>query len=102
MGYNNNQVLVQSQPKAQQKFQEPVLSCYVSKDGGTCFSGGGDGKLNQWNNLMERALTEDILSDRSKFNMINGISITPKKEWNCFKISLRIFRNRHGETMLYC
>ena len=44
---------------------------------------------NEWNNFLEKVLTEDILKDQSKMNEINGISISPKKEFNILKLWLR-------------
>lgn len=43
----------------------------------------------EWNNFIERVLTEDILKDKEKMNEINGISISPKKEFNILKLWLR-------------
>ena len=42
-----------------------------------------------WNNIVERVLTEDILKDTNKWEEINGISISPKKEFNIIKLWLR-------------
>ena len=43
----------------------------------------------EWNNFIEKVLTEDILKDKSKINEINGISISPKREFNILKLWLR-------------
>lgn len=43
----------------------------------------------EWNNFLEKVLTEDILKDQSKIDEINGISISPKREFNILKIWLR-------------
>ena len=43
----------------------------------------------EWNNFIERVLTEDILKDQSKIDEINGISISPKREFNILKLWLR-------------
>ena len=43
----------------------------------------------EWNNFIEKVLTEDILKDKSKIIEINGISISPKREFNILKLWLR-------------
>ena len=43
----------------------------------------------EWNLLLSRVLTEDILVDKEKWEEINGISISPKKEFNIIKLWLR-------------
>jgi hypothetical protein len=43
----------------------------------------------EWNNFLEKVLTEDILKDQSKIDDINGISISPKREFNILKLWLR-------------
>lgn len=43
----------------------------------------------QWNYIINRILTEDIFKDKDKYEQINGISISPKKEFNICKIWLR-------------
>ena len=53
--------------------------------------------LKQWNELIIRVLTEDILSDKDKFNSINGISITPKKEFNIVKLWLREYDENYQD-----
>uniref|UniRef100_A0A6C0FFQ9 Uncharacterized protein n=1 Tax=viral metagenome TaxID=1070528 RepID=A0A6C0FFQ9_9ZZZZ len=53
--------------------------------------------LNQWNDLISRVLTEDILKDKDKFNLINGISITPKKEFNIVKLWLREYDENYQD-----
>jgi len=45
--------------------------------------------LDQWNFILERVLTEDIFTDKLKYEEINGISISPKKEFNIIKLWLR-------------
>ncbi len=40
--------------------------------------------LEEWNNLLLKCITDNILSDKN--NEINGISISPKKEFNIIKI----------------
>ena len=39
----------------------------------------------KWNYLLNRTLTEDIIKDKDKYENINGISISPKKEFNICK-----------------
>ena len=45
----------------------------------------------QWIFIVERILTEDILKDYEKWNEINGLSISPKKEFNICKIWFRTY-----------
>ena len=40
-------------------------------------------------NLLESCICENIHSDTSKFNLINGLSVAPKKEFNIAKIWIR-------------
>ena len=42
-----------------------------------------------WNLLVIKTLTGDILKDKNKHDEINGISISPKKEFNILKIWLK-------------
>jgi len=44
---------------------------------------------NSWDLLVTKTLTGDILKNKDKYNEINGISISPKKEFNILKIWLR-------------
>ena len=53
--------------------------------------------INQWKFLIERILTEDILINKEKYELINGISITPKKEFNIIKIWLRNYDENYNE-----
>ena len=39
--------------------------------------------------LLKRVLTEDILKDKNKYEELNGISISPKREFNIIKLWLR-------------
>jgi len=43
----------------------------------------------EWCFILERVLTEDILKDKDRYEEINGISISPKKEFNIIKLWLR-------------
>ena len=43
----------------------------------------------KWQEIMNRVLTEDILKDKSRADCLNGISISPKKEFNIVKLWLR-------------
>jgi len=43
----------------------------------------------EWVKFLEKVLTEDILKDKDKFAEINGVSISPKKEFNIIKLWLR-------------
>ena len=51
----------------------------------------------EWNFIINRILTEDILKDRDKYENINGISIAPKKEFNILKIWLRNHNENYDE-----
>jgi hypothetical protein len=42
-----------------------------------------------WDILIKRVLTEDILKEKDKYNLINGLSISPKKEFNIIKLWLK-------------
>ena len=53
--------------------------------------------IEQWNFLISRVLTEDILIDKEKYNLVNGISISPKKEFNIIKIWLREYDEKYHE-----
>ena len=53
----------------------------------------------QWNYIVERILTEDILKDTDKVNLLNGISIAPKKEFNIVKIWLRKHDQNYTEWL---
>ena len=48
----------------------------------------------QWNLIMNNVLIEDILKDKSNSEYLNGISISPKKEFNIVKLWLR----KHDEN----
>lgn len=58
---------------------------------GSCvsFKISGSQLLANWIFIVERVLTEDILKDLDKYDEINGLSISPKKEFNICKIWLR-------------
>ena len=43
----------------------------------------------QWDFIMNNVLIEDILKDKSNSEYLNGISISPKKEFNIVKLWLR-------------
>ena len=53
----------------------------------------------QWINIMNYVLTEDILKDKSKSDYINGISIAPKKEFNIVKLWLRGSGENYTDTL---
>ena len=58
---------------------------------GCCISFKISGKIlkEQWNLIMNNVLIEDILKDKSNSEYLNGISISPKKEFNIIKLWLR-------------
>lgn len=43
----------------------------------------------EWKYILNRILTEDILINKEQYNLLNGLSISPKKEFNVLKIWLR-------------
>lgn len=43
----------------------------------------------EWCNIINRCVSEDILKDPDKYKELNGISFSPKKEFNILKIWLR-------------
>ena len=51
----------------------------------------------QWNFILNRTLTEDILKDKESHENINGISIAPKKEFNICKLWLREHNENYTE-----
>jgi len=66
---------------------------------GSCLSFKISGSIlkEQWNYIVERILTEDILIDKNKSNCINGLSIAPKKEFNILKIWFRDYDEDYSE-----
>jgi hypothetical protein len=58
---------------------------------GSClsFKISGSQLVANWTFIVERVLTEDILKEKDKYNEVNGISISPKKEFNICKLWLR-------------
>ena len=45
--------------------------------------------LSEWFKIIEKCITENIHININDFNLINGLSITPKKEFNILKIWIR-------------
>lgn len=43
----------------------------------------------QWNLIIKMILSEDIIKDKENYDLITGVSISPKKEFNIVKIWLR-------------
>ena len=43
----------------------------------------------QWNLIINMILSEDIIKEKEKYDLITGVSISPKKEFNIVKIWLR-------------
>ncbi len=61
----------------------------------------GDELYENWSLIINRVLTEDILINKDKFNEINGLSISPKKEFNILKIWLRDnYQNKTVEHLI--
>ena len=42
-----------------------------------------------WDKILIKILTEEILNDKTKYSEINGLSISPKREFNIIKIWLK-------------
>ena len=55
----------------------------------------------QWNFLVNRIITEDIFlqTNDENNNYLNGISISPKKEFNIIKLWLRNNDNNYTDTL---
>ena len=49
----------------------------------------GSSLKKQWDFILNRLLTEDIMKDQQMYSKINGLSISPKKEFNIVKLWLR-------------
>ena len=49
----------------------------------------GSSLKKQWDFILNRLLTEDIMKDQQMYTKINGLSISPKKEFNIVKLWLR-------------
>ena len=49
--------------------------------------------------IVEKVLTEDILKDLDKYEEINGLSFSPKKEFNICKIWLRNHNKDYKEYL---
>jgi hypothetical protein len=58
---------------------------------GSCisFKVPGSSLKKQWDFILNRLLTEDIMKDQQMYSKINGLSISPKKEFNIVKLWLR-------------
>ena len=68
---------------------------------GCCISFKISGRVlhEEWNFIINRILTEDILKDRNKYELINGVSIAPKKEFNILKIWLRENNDKYTDYL---
>ena len=53
----------------------------------------------QWDFILNRLLTEDLVKDQSKYLKINGLSISPKKEFNIIKLWLRDNNENYTELV---
>ena len=49
--------------------------------------------------LVLYGITEDLLKDKETYNIINGISISPKKEFNIVKSGMRNKEKKNTDTM---
>jgi len=58
---------------------------------GCCISFKIPGSLlkQKWDFILNRVVTEDLLNQRDRYNELNGLSISPKKEFNIIKLWLR-------------
>ena len=52
-----------------------------------------------WSLLLEKIIFQDYLKDKSKNSEINGISISPKKEFNIIKIWLKNYDSKFLECI---
>mgnify|MGYP001411768685 CR=1 FL=1 len=52
-----------------------------------------------WSLLLEKVIFQDYLKDKSKNSEINGISISPKKEFNIIKIWLKKYDSKFLEYL---
>ena len=52
-----------------------------------------------WSLLLEKIIFQDYLKDKSKNSKINGISISPKKEFNIVKIWLKDYDSKFLEYL---
>ena len=53
----------------------------------------------QWDLIVSSVVTEDILKDTNNFEYLNGISISPKKEFNIIKLWLRNMDENYNESL---
>lgn len=53
--------------------------------------------IEQWNLILNSVITQDILKDINNEDLLNGISISPKKEFNIIKIWLRYNNKEYKE-----
>ena len=54
-----------------------------------CYKIKSDNILKEYTNIIKSLVSENIHKNSDKFNLINGISISPKKEFNILKIWIR-------------
>lgn len=54
---------------------------------------------NQWDFILIRLVTEDLVKDQVNYSKINGLSISPKKEFNIVKIWLRENNENYTELI---
>ena len=54
-----------------------------------------------WDNIVDRILTEDILLNTDDTELLNGVSIAPKKEFNIIKVWMRTSQTQESiQTVL--
>ena len=53
----------------------------------------------QWDFMLNRLLTEDLVKDQTNYLKINGLSISPKKEFNIIKLWLRDNNENYTELV---
>ena len=59
------------------------------KGGLLCYKINSDNILNEFIDVLESCVCENIHIDSNNYNKINGISISPKKEFNILKLWIR-------------
>ena len=73
--------------------REDVFPTWEDPDNreGCCVSYKVPGRVLQeeWTNIVNRVVSEDILVSKESWNLVNGLSIAPKKEFNIVKVWLR-------------
>jgi len=59
----------------------------------------GEGIIQEFCKIILRCITEDILQDPIEFEELNGISISPKKEFNIVKLWMRHKQSKYATIL---